>query len=125
MKKNFIISLCLLTSSLLAQNNGSSNNITNYPALSLYSQLENPLPKKYIYADNFNQFIDVPEEPDLRVYSEAEMLNSMDMTSQWMGNSQTKTFRFMGHKATSTQIFDLNGVLRESSMSIQLNKKKK
>ncbi|MEM9857320.1 MAG: hypothetical protein AAF843_08185 [Bacteroidota bacterium] len=124
MKKIPTLLLCFATITLVAQSNESSKSITNYASLSFYSQLENPLPKEYVYIDHFDQFIDIPNEPSLRTFGEADIMNSSFSGEQWFGTSSTNKFQFMNREFESTQIYDLNGVLRQTSVSFSFRKKK-
>ncbi|MEM6361906.1 MAG: hypothetical protein AAF149_22055 [Bacteroidota bacterium] len=124
MKNLLAMYFCLLASPLVAQNNESSKTITNYASLSFYSELENRLPREYVFVDNFNQFIQIPEEQNLSVFQNESLLNSTDVTGNWMGTSTTSKFLFMNREFESTQIYDLNGVLRQTSVSFSFRKKK-
>ncbi|MEM8566730.1 MAG: hypothetical protein AAGF85_09725 [Bacteroidota bacterium] len=125
MKFTFTICFFLSVSSLLAQNNETPSNITNYTSLSLYSQLQNPLRKEYVYIDHFNKYIEVPIQPNLMIFGAADLSNSADLSGQqWMGTTSTSKFQFMNKEFESVQIYDLNGVLRQNRVFFNIKNTK-
>lgn len=124
MKKLLTLLLLLVVSLANAQKAEKSNAITNYPSVNFYSLLENPIPKEYVYIDNFNQFIDVPPVPNLLMFPGMDMINANNLTGQWMGTSTTSTFQFLNTEFESRQVYDLNGVLRQSSVTIPIKKQR-
>ncbi len=124
MKNLLFLAFLFLSGALLAQNNEVSHNITDYSIFSSYTEVQNPLPKKYIYHEDLDKFIEVNPEPNFIAMQHNHLTNTTDVTGQWMGTSQTHTFNFMNRKFESTHIYDLNGVLRQSSVSFPLFKSK-
>ena len=81
------------------------------------------LKPQYTYVDNFDQFVALPEETKIENFQN-NLICPTDFTGNWMGTSTSQKFMFMNREIESVQIYDLNGVLRQSSWSFSLSKKK-
>lgn len=124
MKIFTIIYLCLATTFVSAQNNETSRTITNNTVLSYFLVPDMSITPQYTYVDNFDQFIALPEQTNIENF-QSNMIYPTDFTGNWMGTSTSQKFQFMNREVESIQIYDLNGVLRQSSWSISISKKKK
>ncbi|MEM7109345.1 MAG: hypothetical protein AAF519_14060 [Bacteroidota bacterium] len=125
MKYLYTFCLSISIAPLIAQKIDTPISITNYESLSFYSQLQNPLRKEYVYVDQFNQYIDVPIQPNLMMFGAADLSNSADFSGQqWMGTTSTSKFQFMNKEFESIQIYDLNGVLRQNRVFFNIKNTK-